>query len=68
MIASEFRTSCPILRQEQRTLYFQTPHPRGRPTMEPFEQEVIWLLESEVQILYLHGDKALKEGPSYSDF
>ena len=68
MAANEFRTSCPILRREQLTLYFQTPQPRGVPTMQPFEQELVWLLESEVQILYLHGDKALKEGPSYNDF
>lgn len=68
MAANEFRTSCPILRREQLTLYFQTPQPRGVPTMQPFEQELVWLLESEVQILYVHGDKALKEGPSYSDF
>ena len=68
MMALEFRTSCPILRREQRTLYFHTPQPRGLPTMQSFAQEVIWLLESEVQILYLHGERVLKEGPAFTDF
>ena len=62
-----FRTSCPIVKREIQT-FSQSVNVGGESKRIEFEKEIVWIQESESQLLYKHGEKVIKEGSTDSDY
>ncbi len=67
MNRDKIRSGCPIVREEELQLC-EIVHIGGTHQAVPFPAKVMYLRESEAQILYVHGGKLVKEGPTYNDF
>lgn len=62
-----FYASCPIAKRTQETL-FQSIHIGGENKYAEFQRVVVWLLQSESMIRFMHGGIVVRKGPTYNDF
>lgn len=67
MILNIFHTSCPIVKTTHESLC-QWLTVGGVYQKAEFVKEVLWIQESESQLLFQHGGKTLKEGSTYNDY
>ncbi|MBP5959856.1 hypothetical protein [Pseudomonas aeruginosa] len=64
---SPIRTCSPIAKRTTETFVDHVNIGGERQRVE-FQREVIWLQESETQLLYVHGGKILTKGPCHNDY
>lgn len=60
-------TTCPVVRRKMETFH-QPIHVGGELKIESFDRPILWVQESETQVVYLHGGKILLKGAEFSDY
>lgn len=62
-------SNCPVVKREKAQLVQRSHINHVRKTVfMPFEQEIVWLRETESKITYWHGGKFFHEGSTFSDY
>lgn len=64
---STFYTSCPAVRRTVET-FTQFISVGGESQRVEFTRPIVWIQESESQLLFLHGGEILEEGETHNDF
>lgn len=62
-----FYTSCPVVKRSVQTLHQWVDVGCERKKID-FDKEIIWLIESESQLLFRHGGMVLHEGSTTNDY
>ena len=68
MHREEFSTGGKVARTSKENLWGEARHPAGGSQMVEFEQEIIWVEETESEVLFLHGGEEVGAFGKYTDF
>jgi hypothetical protein len=67
MRSEKFYTAGHVVKKSNES-FFQKVEVGGISRMEEFKKEIIWILETQSQIVFFHGDKPLKEATTFNDY
>jgi hypothetical protein len=62
-----FRTKCSVFRHTKET-FVERVIVAGQPARFEFTKDILWVLQSESQQLFVHGRRVLKEGATCNDY
>lgn len=68
MQSQEFMTAGRVAGKTIEKLWGEAKHPSGKREMVEFEQEIIWVEETEAVVAFVHGGKDVETFGTYSDF
>jgi hypothetical protein len=68
MQSQEFVTAGRVAEKSVEKLWGEATHPSGRREMVAFDQEVIWIEETEAVVAFMHGGEEVETFGTYSDF
>lgn len=68
MQSQEFTTAGRVSRKSVETLWGEARHPSGKREMVSFEQEIIWIEETESVVAFVHGGEDVETFGTFNDF